>query len=70
MPDVMQQRLKFASRAARAQIVAAELLGQFEIAVDDATAAFDAAFRGVGAAAFARDLKSRGACRERAICLR
>ena len=34
----MQQRLKPASRAARAEIVAAELLAQFLVAVDEAQA--------------------------------
>jgi hypothetical protein len=37
----MQQRLKSASGAARAQVVAPELLGQLNVAVDDAFAAPD-----------------------------
>jgi hypothetical protein len=40
----MQQRLKFASRAARTQVVAPELLGQLNVAVDDAVAAPDLGF--------------------------
>jgi hypothetical protein len=37
----MQQRLKSASRAARAQIVAPELLGEFDVAMDDTVTAPD-----------------------------
>jgi hypothetical protein len=40
----MQQRLKSASGAAGAQVVASELLGQLNIAVDDAVAAPDLGF--------------------------
>jgi hypothetical protein len=40
----MQQRLKSASGAARAQVVAAELLGQLDVAMNDAVAAPDLAF--------------------------
>jgi hypothetical protein len=40
----MQQRLKSASGAARAQVVAPELLGEFDVAVDDAVAAPDLGF--------------------------
>jgi hypothetical protein len=40
----MQQRLKSASRAARAQIVAAKLFDQLDIAVNDAVAAPDLGF--------------------------
>jgi hypothetical protein len=40
----MQQRLKSASGAARAQVVAPELFGQLNIAVDDAVAAPDLGF--------------------------
>jgi hypothetical protein len=35
----MQQRLKSASGAARAQVVAPELLNELDVAVDDAVAA-------------------------------
>jgi len=42
----MQQALKPASGAARAQIVAAELLAQLDVAMDETPAAFDAGFRG------------------------
>jgi hypothetical protein len=41
----MQQALKPASGAARAQIVAAELLAQLDAAVDETPAAPDAGFR-------------------------
>jgi len=37
----MQQRLKSRSRAARAQVVAPELLDQLDVAVHDANAALD-----------------------------
>jgi hypothetical protein len=37
----MQQRLKSASGAARAQVVATEFLGEIDVAVDDAIAAPD-----------------------------
>jgi hypothetical protein len=37
----MQQRLKSASGAARAEVVAPELLGERNVAVDDAVAAPD-----------------------------
>jgi hypothetical protein len=40
----MQQRLKSASGAARAQVVASEFLGQLNVAVDDAVAAPDLGF--------------------------
>jgi len=40
----MQQALKPASGAAWAQVVAAELFGQLDIAVNDASTAFDVRF--------------------------
>jgi hypothetical protein len=40
----MQQRLKSASRAAWAQIIAPKLLGQFDVAVHDAFTAPDLGF--------------------------
>jgi hypothetical protein len=42
----MQQALKSASGAARAQVVAAELFNQLDIAVDKALAALHPGFRG------------------------
>jgi hypothetical protein len=42
----MQQALKPASGAARAQVVAAELFGQFDVAMDETPSAFDMGFRG------------------------
>jgi hypothetical protein len=42
----MQQALKSASGAAWAQVVAAELFGQFDVAVDKTPTAFDMGFRG------------------------
>lgn len=53
----MQHFLKSASGAAEAEIVAAELLLQFDIAMDDADAALHARFGRVGSATLARDLK-------------
>jgi hypothetical protein len=44
-PDVLQQVLKSASGAARAQVVAAELLGEHDVAVHDTVAAPDLGFR-------------------------
>jgi hypothetical protein len=40
----MQQALKPASRAARAEIVAPELLAQLDVAMDETPAALDAGF--------------------------
>ena len=42
----MQQVLKPASGAARAQIVAAEFFGELDVAVDKTAPAFDMGFRG------------------------
>jgi hypothetical protein len=53
----MQQALKSAPGAADAEIVAAELLLQFDIAMDDADAALHAGLGRVGFATLARDLK-------------
>jgi hypothetical protein len=44
-PDFMQQDLKPASGAARAQVVAAEFFGQLNVAVDETPPAFDVDFR-------------------------
>jgi hypothetical protein len=53
----MQHFLKSASGAADAEIVAAELLLQLDIAMDDADAALHARFGRIGLATLARDLK-------------
>jgi hypothetical protein len=42
----MQHALKPASGAAWAQVVAAELFGQFDVAADETPAAFDMGFGG------------------------
>jgi hypothetical protein len=42
----MQQALKPASGAARAQVIAAEFVGQFDVAMDETPPAFDLGFRG------------------------
>jgi hypothetical protein len=61
----MQQTLKPASGAARAEIVAAELLAQLDVAMDDAPAALDLRFRGEGLPPLTRDVESRGGRRNR-----
>lgn len=53
----MQQFLKSAPGAADAEVVAAELFLQFDIAMDDADAALHAGFGRIGFATLARDLK-------------
>lgn len=53
----MQQALKSAPGAADAEIVAAELFLQFDIAMDDADAALHAGLGRIGFATLARDLK-------------
>jgi len=53
----MQHVLKSAPGAADAEIVAAELFMQFDIAMDDADAALHAGFGRVGLPTLARDLK-------------
>ena len=53
----MQHFLKSAPGAADAEVVAAELLQQFDIAMDDADAALHAGFGRVGLPTLARDLK-------------
>jgi hypothetical protein len=54
----MQQRLKRASRAARAEVVSAELFQQFLVAMDEALAAFYFGLRREAFPAFADDLES------------
>lgn len=53
----MQQALKSAPGAADAEVVAAELLLQLDIAMDDADAALHARLGRIGFATLARDLK-------------
>ena len=53
----MQHFLKSAPGAADAEIVAAELFMQFDIAMDDADTALHAGFGRVGLPTLARDLK-------------
>jgi hypothetical protein len=59
----MQHFLKAAARAAGAGIVAAELLVQLFVAVDDALAALDMGLGGEPTAAFAAALKRSAARR-------
>jgi hypothetical protein len=42
----MQHSLKPAPRAARTQVIAAKLLGQLDVTMDETPAAFDVGFRG------------------------
>jgi hypothetical protein len=64
----MQQFLKSTSGAARAQIVAPELFGQFDIAADDAVAAPDLGFGREGLPPLTRDAESRGGRRHCDAC--
>ena len=59
-PDFRQQRLKAASRTARAKIVAAKLLKKLFITVHDSHAALDACLRGEAPSAFATLLERSG----------
>lgn len=56
----MQQALKPASGAAGAQVVAAELFGEFDVAMDDAVSTLDPGFRGEGLPPPTRDAESWG----------
>ena len=64
----MQQVLKPASGAARAQVVAAELFGQFDVATDETPSTLDMGFRGEGLPPLTRDAESRGGFRNRDAC--
>ena len=64
----MQQALKPASGAARAQIVAAELFDQLDIALDDTPSTLDVGFRGERLPPLTRDAESRGGFRNRCSC--
>ncbi len=64
----MQQFLKAASRAAWAWIVAAELLLELFVAVDDLSPPLDVRFGGEALAALARSLKSARARRSLLAC--
>jgi hypothetical protein len=61
----MQQVLKSASGAARAQIIAPEFLGQLDVAMDETPPAFDMGFRGERLPPLTRDAESRGGFRNR-----
>jgi hypothetical protein len=64
----MQQALKSSSGAARAQIVAPELLGELDIAMDETPAALDPGFRGERLPPLTCDLESSGGLRDRDAC--
>lgn len=64
----MQQALKPASGAARAQIIAAELFGQLDVAMDETPSTLDMGFRGEGLPPLTRDAESRGGFRNRDAC--
>jgi len=64
----MQQALKPAAGAARAQIVAAEFFGELDVAVDETPAALDVGFRGEGLPPLTRDAESWGGFRNRRAC--
>lgn len=64
----MQQVLKPASGAARAQVIAAELFRELDVAMDDALSTLDVGFRGVGLPPLTRDAESWGGFRDRDAC--
>jgi hypothetical protein len=64
----MQQALKPASRAAWAQIVAAEFFAQLDVAMDETPSTLDMGFRGEGLPPLTRDAESRGGFRNRDAC--
>jgi hypothetical protein len=59
--------LKPASGAAWAQIIAAELFGQFDLAMDEAVSTLDMGFRGGGISPLTRDAESWGGFRDRDV---
>src|ERR1700733_6560334 len=61
----MQQRLKSLPGAAWTQIIAAELLAQLDVAVDDTPAWFDMSFRRERLPPLTRRVESRGDRRNR-----
>jgi hypothetical protein len=61
----MQQALKPAAGAAWAQIIAAEFLGQFDVAMDETPTAPDLGFRREGLPPLTRDAESWGGFRNR-----
>ena len=64
----MQQVLKPPFGAAWAQIVAAELFDQLDIAMDDAPSTLDVGFRGERLPPLTRDAESWGGFRNRDVC--
>jgi hypothetical protein len=64
----MQQALKAASGAAWTKVVAAELFGQLDIAMNDTPSTLDIGFRGEGLPPLTRDAESRGGFRNRDAC--
>jgi hypothetical protein len=64
----MQQDLKPAPGAAWAQIVATELFGELDVAMDDAVPAPDLGFRGEGLPPLTRDAESWGGLGDREPC--
>jgi hypothetical protein len=64
----MQQALKPASGAARAQIIAAELFGRLDLAMDETASTLDMGFRGEGLPPLTRDAESWEGFRDRDVC--
>jgi hypothetical protein len=64
----MQQALKPAPGAAWAQVIAAELFGQLDVAMNETPSTLDMGFRGEGLPPLTRDAESRGGCRNRNAC--
>jgi len=64
----MQQRLKSRSRAARAEVVAPELLAELDVAVHEPAAALDLGLGRERVPPLTRDRESRGGRRSRDAC--
>jgi hypothetical protein len=64
----MQQTLKPASGAAWAQVVAAELFDELDIAVDETPPAFDLGFRGIRLPPLTRNAESWGGFQDHQAC--
>lgn len=64
----MQQALKPASRTTRAQVIAAELFDEFNIAMDDTASTLDVGFRREELPPLTRDAESWGGFLDRDAC--
>jgi hypothetical protein len=64
----MQQALKPASGATRAQVITAEFFDELDIAMDDTLSTLDMSFRGERLPPLTRDAESWGGFRDRDAC--